>query len=518
LCIAVGVAIALAVLRFMPSRSGLVSAFQCQSTFKIQKPVARYLEKGLAIDDITLSTCASSVPTVWPNTDVLVASMRLLKAWDPRWPLERKDDAWHTLANFTRHNAMKVLVGTQITCNEKADDADWKDVLSLLQLLGPGYVMGVAIGNDLDQLSATNKSCANTIWSKGYLLRKFHERLQDLDDHGFENVKVTSPFGEAIFGAWPFRNDTHAMVLDFVKQVLAKYGSRWVYSINVYPYFDPKNVLDPGTTDKCTGSLQKAMCWSDPKGCSLAGTVETMRHRMRNVSTENTVLWITETGWSTPIASSLSEQPMSNCSAFSSYASFQQYYSGFLSWDMQVSGKQGADHMFYSAARDSNDNFGRSGHFGLMSNCESAQCKLQHDYIGPLPAPTPPPAPPPAPSPPTPTPPTPKPTPPTPSPPTPTPPTTPVPASAKCSDHPKCEALPGNCCPAPGGAYLSCCDEPTPPTSTASCSAHPKCGDLPGNCCPPTPGGKNLSCCSEAAHTNENVTETLTDVEPILFL
>jgi len=513
--IAVGVAIALAILRFMPSRSGLVSAFRCQSPFKINT-VARYLQKGLAIDDLTLSACPSRVPTVWPNTDMPVGSMRLLKAWDPRWPINKKDDAWYTLANFTQRNAMRVLVGTQITCNEKADDADWKDVLSLLQLLGRGYVMGVTIGNDLD---AASKSCVDKIWSGGYLLRKFHERLKELDDlPGFDNVPVTSAFGEAIFGAWPFRNDKHAMVLDFVKEVLAKYGARWVYSINVYPYFDPKMVLDPGTTDKCTASLQKALCWSDPKRCSLAGTVKTMRDRMRNVSTENTVLWITETGWSTPIASSLSEQPMSKCPAFSSYASFQKYYSGFLSWDMRVSGEQGADHVFYSAARDSPDNFGQSGHFGLMSSCESAQCKLQQDYIGPLPAPTPPPSPPtptpstPTPTPPTPTPPTP--TPPTPRPPTPTPQTTPTPPSAKCSAHPKCKGLSGNCCPAPTGVFVACCGS----TSPASCAVHPGCATLPGNCCPQTPGGTNLSCCSEAARTNEKMTKTLTDAEPILFL
>jgi hypothetical protein len=54
-------------------------------------------------------------------------------------------------------------------------------------------------------------------------------------------------------------------------------GTRWVFTINVYPYFAPNNALDPGTTDQCSASLETDWCFK--KGCNLPDTVALMRKK-----------------------------------------------------------------------------------------------------------------------------------------------------------------------------------------------------------------------------------------------
>ena len=54
-------------------------------------------------------------------------------------------------------------------------------------------------------------------------------------------------------------------------------GTRWVFTINVYPYFAPNNALDPGTTDQCSASLDTDWCFK--KGCNLPDTVALMRKK-----------------------------------------------------------------------------------------------------------------------------------------------------------------------------------------------------------------------------------------------
>ena len=95
------------------------------------------------------------------------------------------------------------------------------------------------------------------------------------------------------------------------------------------------------------------------------------------VSPTNDVLWVTETGWSSPQPSTLDTR-MAHCPEFSSPQSFQTYYSGFLSWNLSLSGTspRGPDHIFFFTVRDSN-NFGMEEHFGLIDTCSTTQCKLQ---------------------------------------------------------------------------------------------------------------------------------------------
>merc|ERR1719247_2894671 len=132
----------------------------------------------------------------------------------------------------------------------------------------------------------------------------------------------------------PFWNIPSAMVLDFFEKVIEKYSTRFVFSLNVYPYFDPGNGLDAGSKDKCSAALHRGLCWNDPKGCLFASVSKDMRRRMGAVSSTDNVLWITETGWSSPASSTLAKN-MQACDDFSSEESFKTYYSGFLSWDLE---------------------------------------------------------------------------------------------------------------------------------------------------------------------------------------
>jgi len=407
--------------------------FTCESPFSIDGAVA-VQQKGLAVDDSTFRSCPGKIPAEWPNAEAKVASIRLFKAWDSSWPADSREDTWRAVVDFAESNGAKVLLGTQITCSEADDDADWANVLQLLKMLGPDHVMGVAIGNELELLQFKDKkiapaSCIKDIWEGGYLLRKFDEHVRDLDRlGGFGSVPLTSAFGGAIMAAQPFWNTPTARVLDFFQKVIGKYGSRWVYSLNIYPYFDPSNQMDPGSTDSCSQALGRSQCWNDPNACLFPGIVKSMRDRMKAVSSTNNVLWITETGWSSPMSDTLKDKPTHSCKAFSDQDSFQKYYAGFLRWDMQIQGSQGPDHVFYFTIRDST-NFGSKEFFGLVPDCAAAQCKLQKPNSGPGPSPSPSPTPGPA----------------------------PLPGPAACSAYEKCKGLKGNCCPTDAGTRLWCC-------------------------------------------------------------
>lgn len=416
-------AVACVVVAQLPLFHAFASAdYRCESLLKFSH-VVETRRKGLAIDDGTFSECAERIPHLWPNTDMPVTSLRLFKAWDSAWPADRAMHAWKAIADFATRFGAKVLVGTQISCNEAEDDRDWANVLQLLRLLGPERVMGVAVGNELELLQFKDKrlvpdACVERVWGGGYFVRKFDQRVLDLDMlGGFEDVPVTSVFSATIASEYPFCNVSKAPVLAFFQHVIRRYGARWVYSVNVYPYFDPSNQLDPGSPH-CAGALQRSLCWNDADHCLLAGITKSLRERMQAMGS-NDVLWVTETGWSSPMAGTLRDKPIGVCAEFSSEASFRQYYEGFLSWDLTTSGVRGADHIFYFTPRDSN-NFGVGENFGLISSCGDSACKLQAPQLGAGDAAA-------------------------------------LALEAACEKNLDCETLDGACCPTLQGEMLICC-------------------------------------------------------------
>lgn len=353
-------------------------AYKCNSDLFLGH-VLKPEMKGLAIDDTTFQKCAHGVPRVWPNTQERLTSLRLFKAWDKAWPDGSRVDAWSQLEVVVREGDMKVLVGAQITCDEQDDDRDWRLVMQLLQILGRQHVMGIAIGNELELLQFKQNistDCIHRMWKGGYFFRKLSERAADLDGlDGFGDVPLTSVFGGYILSGSPFVNTPGAMVQTFFEDSIKKFGERWVFSINVYPYFDPSNSLDAGTTDQCSTSLQSDWCFT--KRCNLPKTVALMRRSMAQlVGSSDSTLWVGETGWSSPQAASL-RGAMTSCPDFSSLNSLKNYYQNFLRWTLDVSDDvRGPDHVFYFTARDSG-NFGVEEHFGLIAGCDATKCKLQ---------------------------------------------------------------------------------------------------------------------------------------------
>eukprot|EP00931_Biecheleriopsis_adriatica_P111757 TRINITY_DN8621_c0_g1_i4.p1 TRINITY_DN8621_c0_g1~~TRINITY_DN8621_c0_g1_i4.p1 ORF type:complete len:423 (+),score=81.42 TRINITY_DN8621_c0_g1_i4:126-1394(+) len=327
--------------------------------------------------------CTSKIPQLWPNSQERLTSLRLFKAWDKNWGEQFRNESWKQLVDVVHRNGMKVLMGTQVSCDEDDDDSDWRLVLQLLKMLGRDHVMGVAVGNEMELLQFKEfitKECLDRIWKAGYFYKKLIARASDLDKIGFSDVPLTTVFGGYALAGEPFVESPTAMCYSFLTDAYKRFGRRWVFTLNIYPYFDPGNALDPGSTDKCSQSLKRDWCLD--KTCNLPATTVVMRQKMEKLTgNSDDTLWLGETGWSYPQAASLSgaNPQMAACAEFSSETAFRNYYSNFLHWDLSIgAGVKGPDHVFYFTLRDAL-NFGVGEHFGLIPDCDSQQCKLQEN-------------------------------------------------------------------------------------------------------------------------------------------
>mmetsp|Transcript_4434 Transcript_4434/g.10612 ORF Transcript_4434/g.10612 Transcript_4434/m.10612 type:complete len:346 (-) Transcript_4434:276-1313(-) len=223
-------------------------------------------------------------------------------------------------------------------------------------------------------------------------------RVSDLDALGLQSVPVTTVFtGAVLSGGTPFWEiPGFALVNSFFKNATDTYGHRFVFTFNFYPYFDPNFPMDVNSSDKCESSLAKAQSFeNNGYGPSVPMMTKLAREAVQQLTGSNDYLvWIGETGWSSPSADSLGTS-MKNCQLWSSDAALRSYYEGFLQWDLEEGGDPSVpDHAFYFTARDS-DNFGIEEHFGLLASCHEHRCKirspgfrstLNHDFSGtPLP-------------------------------------------------------------------------------------------------------------------------------------
>jgi len=353
------------------------SPFHCYSDVKLG-PIQSSAKKGLALDDATFRGCPSKIPGVWPNAEESVKTLRLFKAWNPQWPDADRKDAWEALRDFVHDQGAKVLVGTQVTCDPVDDYQDWAWVKELLGMIGAEHIMGVAIGNELDILytkEEVKQSCIEGLWSGGFWT-EFDKRVQELKGLGLGSVPVTTVFtgGALGFAATPFVDTADAGVNTFLQKAVDVYGARFVFTFNFYPYFDPNFAMDAGAIDQCNQSLTRATCFD--VACSVPSQVASARGKIHQLtgSTQN-LLWVGETGWSSPLSDSL-DTAMAKCPAWSSEEALRAAYDGFLDWDLETSGASVPDHAFYFTVRDSN-NFGIAEHFGLMSSCAGSLCKLR---------------------------------------------------------------------------------------------------------------------------------------------
>jgi hypothetical protein len=359
----------------------VVKPYTCSSDFN-GLPMAASAQKGLTLDDTTFLNCSHLLPQQWPHTGETVQALRLFKSWDPAWDDRDRENAWSNIVEYVSSNHAKVLMGTQLTCNETDDDRDWNLTVQLMERIGPKRVMGVSFGNELELLQFkewVTPECAKSLWDleHGYVVRKLKERVRSLDGRpGFSGLPVTTVLTGMALNGDPFYEVPQARIQTLLSTVTAHLGRRWVFSFNFYPYFDPTSQLDAGTTDRCQETIRRARCF-DAVGCSTIEAVAAARAKMALLTGQaDWPLWISELGWSWPMSTTLNT-PMSKCPSFSSEAMFRAYYEGFLAWDLRVTSEAlPPDMVFYFTIRDS-DNAGYEEHFGLIGRCTDSRCKME---------------------------------------------------------------------------------------------------------------------------------------------
>lgn len=402
------------------------------------------MQKGLVLDDFTMIKCPDRIPALWPNTKASLKTIRLMGFSNLNWTDWERERAWNQIVQFVHDHNVMVLVGTNISCSESDDDGDWEIAKKLLVRLGPTRILGVAIGNELDQLQLkrdTTPDCIHQLWDGGYVVRKMESRIRDLGElQGFSEVPVTTVLGRLALSGYPFYEERGARISTMLRHVVGLIGNRWVFTFDFEPYLDPSNHLDSESSTNCTKAIKMATCFDDVQCRIINDTIAARQHVENLTGTQDSKLWIGMTGWSWPMSSTLGSE-MKKCAAFSSEQTFRSYYQGFLSWKLDesrdVASVRPPEHAFFFGVRDSiaraSDSEELTGHFGLIASCDSETCKMQA-----TPSPSPPP-------------------------PSPLPPPHPViPASCKNEHWRNCNFLDGNCCPTNDGHWLYCCNASHP--------------------------------------------------------
>merc|ERR1712146_787308 len=123
----------------------------------------------------------------------------------------------------------------------------------------------------------------------GYFLNTFHSRVREMDTmEGFNDVKITSVFGGSILSGpgYPFYEDGNskiAKINTFLVNVTNEFGPRYAHTLNIYPYFDPSQHLDPRSEERptCSQALSVSTCFEtdDASKCIFTAQVNEMRKR-----------------------------------------------------------------------------------------------------------------------------------------------------------------------------------------------------------------------------------------------
>jgi len=167
-----------------------------------------------------------------------------------------------------------------------------------------------------------------------------------------------------------------ALVNSFLLKASRKYGRRFAFMWNIYPYFDQKMTLDPGTVDQCRLALGRSTCMSP--NCNVPTMATLYRQKMFQLTgMKDSLMWIGETGWSSPKSPDI-RTAVANCKAWSDITALWDFYRSFLYWDLMIGDERRPDHVFYFTLRDSST-FGVGEHFGLIKTCKDDLCKIQAD-------------------------------------------------------------------------------------------------------------------------------------------
>lgn len=326
--------------------------------------------KGIALDDTTLENCADEIPTRWPNTNQNILTVRLFKVWGMTPPMIMSGDrkkAWRGLKSFAVASGAKFLIGVSVTCNKKLDEREWEAGMEFINYVGVDHIMGLAVGNEIDlQVGAATGACIRDLWRNDGYLRILKQRVLAFDNlaalRGSPKLPITAVLSNNAIGGSPFT----AKVTRFIKGAWQEYGTRFAFSMNVYPQFSG-GLRQAG----CDGAARVGTSFetAPPSGFTPA-VVKTIREKLNEIGARDMKVWLGETGWATHAYCVL------GCElACRSKSTQKRYYEQFLKWDLSAGGDAKADHVFYFTLRDSTV-FGKREEFGIVSQCGSRSCKF----------------------------------------------------------------------------------------------------------------------------------------------
>mmetsp|Transcript_158060 Transcript_158060/g.484411 ORF Transcript_158060/g.484411 Transcript_158060/m.484411 type:complete len:417 (+) Transcript_158060:76-1326(+) len=341
----------------------MVPVFNCTSSVSLNTSWTAIGQKGMAVDDMTLSQCPDELLGLWPHAGASrVSSLRLFAPWKPEWGLNdtKRNQTWLKLKRFVEATDAKVLLGSGVSCDSNSDDQQWQWALQLMDILGADRLMGVALGNEMDNFP----NCIPGFWT-GKFFGIFQKRVADMDAHGFSGVKVTTVWAMGAIAQHPF----NGKIMSFLKQVHRTWGQRWAWTFNPYPIWDVSQF--PTSKANCKAKTDGAV--------SMTYTInvmkETRKRMMEFTGMDNDTLWVGESGWSSPEVAT--QKAIANfCPYWAAQEVLMEYYQGIMAWNLSLPGVQGVDHLFYFTMRDACQN-GICEHFGLVGKCGDASCKLQ---------------------------------------------------------------------------------------------------------------------------------------------
>merc|ERR1719384_2715251 len=309
---------------------------------------------------------------LWPHTQKQVKSMRLFASWKSKWGGDTKrENSWDDLMKFVEKNDMRILMGNEITCDPGEDEQQWKWNMQLMKRLGKDRIMGVTIGNEIDNGFV---DCRHNLW-KGELLEIFDRRVKDLDDMGFIDTKVGVVWRiGALAGGYapnkPAPNPPFMWkVMSFAPQVSKKYGKRLAWAFNPYAAWDASQQPRHNNCDAMTELAGKP-------GFNKATMTAARKGVTAITGNTDDTLWVGETGWSSkPMSWIANAGWVKACPKFFSEETLMNFYKMSLSWDLSLDeGLKSVDHMFYFTMRNSQNNGIEEG-FGLIAKCSDTKCK-----------------------------------------------------------------------------------------------------------------------------------------------
>lgn len=312
----------------------------------------------MAADDITMSECSDEVTGIWPHASDQITSLRLFAAWKPAWTGSR-EESWQTLKDYVERNNAQVLLGTEVTFDKEADDQMWSWALDLMKLLGKERIMGISVGNEMDNLDGPDG-----FWEHGFF-DMIKSRVDDMDAAGFTDTPITVVWSMGALAGYPWK----PKISSLLTQAKDTWGKRWAWAFNPYPIWDLSQ--QPSSEEECT--------WKVAGATALTYTRNVMgnaRDRVAEfVGSDDYVLWVTESGWSSP---GVSTQPDINavCPLWSDKETLWTFYKNMMEWDLSLpNGGHGVDHFFYFTMRDACQHDICEG-FGLISKCGDNACKI----------------------------------------------------------------------------------------------------------------------------------------------